>query len=80
MRTPGGSARVTRLDIRGTRCPMNMGRVRLALEEIDPGVELKVVLDPGEGMENVPRGLREQGHAVEVTAPGELIVRKGGTT
>ena len=68
------------LDIRGTLCPMNLLKVKLALEPLDPGAELEVVLDPGEGMENVPRALRQSGHEILRASDGEpctLHIRKG---
>ena len=67
------------LDIRGVRCPMNALKVKLALEPLPPGATLEVVLDAGEGLENVPRAAREAGHAVEVVEDGDparLRIRK----
>ena len=36
------------LDLRGTPCPLNFIRTRLALEALAPGSTLQVWLDPGE--------------------------------
>ena len=36
------------LDLRGTACPVNFIRTRLALETIEPGAWLQVDLDAGE--------------------------------
>ncbi len=59
------------LDLTGVVCPMNWVRARLALEEMEPGEILELVLDPGEPLESVPRSAREDGHTVSVD--GELV-------
>jgi tRNA 2-thiouridine synthesizing protein A len=56
----------TTLDLTGVVCPMNWVRARLALERMQPGEVLELVLDPGEPLESVPRSAREEGHAVTV--------------
>jgi TusA-related sulfurtransferase len=69
------------LDLRGVRCPMNLVRVKLALEPLSAGETLSVVLDAGESMENVPRAVADGGHAVLSEHHGEpcrLLIRKGG--
>jgi len=55
------------LDLRGTPCPVNFIRCRLALEGLQPGDLLKVQLDRGEPEEMVIPGLREAGHRVEIS-------------
>ena len=55
------------LDLRGTPCPVNFIRCRLALEALQPGELLNVQLDRGEPEEMVIPGLREAGHRVEIT-------------
>ena len=55
------------LDLRGTPCPVNFIRCRLALEALQPGDLLNVQLDRGEPEEMVNPGLREAGHRVEIT-------------
>ena len=54
------------LDLRGTPCPLNFIRSKLALEKIDPGAWLQVDLDAGEPEQLVASGLREAGHRVEL--------------
>ncbi|MHB8509054.1 MAG: sulfurtransferase TusA family protein [Candidatus Dormibacteria bacterium] len=54
------------LDLRGTRCPLNYVKTRLALDRLAPGGELEVWLDHGEPELQVPRSLQHDGHAVEV--------------
>ena len=63
------------LDLRGTPCPVNFIRCRLALEALQPGDHLKVQLDRGEPEEMVIPGLRDAGHRVEISdATSTLIV------
>ena len=70
------------LDLRGTPCPLNFIRSKLALEKLEPGAWLQVDLDAGEPEEMVARGLREAGHRVELEplAAGvvRLLIRNGG--
>lgn len=71
------------LDLRGTPCPVNFIRTRLALEGIEPGGSLQVDLDAGEPERSVGDGLREEGHTVEVIPNDDgsvrlLICRHGG--
>lgn len=53
------------LDLRGTPCPLNFIRSKLALEKLEPGSWLQVDLDAGEPEEMVAGGLRAAGHHVE---------------
>ncbi len=55
------------LDLRGTPCPVNFIRCRLALESMQSGERLDVQLDRGEPEEMVIPGLRDEGHLVETT-------------
>ena len=54
------------IDLRGTPCPLNFIRSKLALEKIDSGAWLQVDLDAGEPEHLVASGLREAGHRVEL--------------
>lgn len=56
-----------RLDLRGTPCPLNYIRTRLALEKLPSGADLEVWLDRGEPERLVSEGLRQEGHAVAIT-------------
>ncbi len=77
----GGEASPTHLDLRGTPCPLNYVRSRLALEKLPPGGLLVVDLDPGEPERMVADGLRGEGHAVEsaglVDGAVRLSIRRG---
>ena len=57
---------VARLDLRGTPCPLNFIRTRLALEKIPVGAILQVDLDAGEPEQMGASGLRGDGHRVEL--------------
>lgn len=60
------------LDITRDVCPMTYVRVKLALEQLDDGGELEVLLRGEEPLRNVPRSAREEGHEVlELTALGD---------
>ncbi|MCT0218816.1 sulfurtransferase TusA family protein [Synechococcus sp. CS-1329] len=54
-----------RLDLRGTPCPLNFIRSRLALETLAAGEWLQLDLDAGEPERMVAEGLRQEGHRVE---------------
>ena len=51
-------------DITAETCPMTFVRVRLALDRMQPGQVLRVLLKGEEPLRNVPRTATEQGHAV----------------
>ena len=53
-------------DLRGTVCPMNFVKVKVALSKMSTGQTLGVLLDEGEPIENVPRSVKLQGHEVVV--------------
>lgn len=55
------------LDLRGTPCPVNFIRCKLALESMQAGDQLQVQLDRGEPEAMVIPGLKEAGHRVTVT-------------
>jgi TusA-related sulfurtransferase len=62
---------VTTLDLRGTPCPLNYVRCRLALEKLPPGGQLLVLLDAGEPEQTVAEGLRGEGHIVQPQPEGQ---------
>ena len=67
---------MTALDLTGVVCPLNWVKTRLALEQLGPGEELAVRLDPGEAIESVPRSAREEGHEVAVDGDVVTIVKR----
>ena len=52
------------IDLRGVPCPMNFVKAKLALEQIDVGEVLDVLLDAGEPARNAPASFAEQGQDV----------------
>ena len=70
------------LDLRGTPCPVNFIRCKLALEALQCGEQLNVQLDRGEPEEMVVPGLKDAGHSVQVLAGEEawvaLVITCGG--
>ena len=72
------------LDLRGTPCPLNVVRSRLALEKLASGARLQLLIDLGEPEEMVREGLRRDGHRVELrstpssgTGVSLLVIRDG---
>jgi TusA-related sulfurtransferase len=63
------------LDITGEFCPMTFVRTRLALDRLDSGQTLLVLLKGEEPARNVPRTAAEQGHAVLAMATEDGITR-----
>ena len=69
-----------KIDLHGVVCPLNFVRTKLALEELEPGDRLEVILDEGDAMLNVPRSLKDEGHTIISVEPlGEtyrIVVKK----
>ncbi|MEN6396502.1 MAG: sulfurtransferase TusA family protein [Methanoregula sp.] len=70
-----------RVDLHCVVCPLNFVKTKLALEELEPGDLLEVILDEGDAMLNVPRSLKEEGHRIVKVEPlGEMfrvVIEKG---
>ena len=65
------------IDLRGIRCPTNFVKAKLALEEIDNGTVVQILLDDGEPVKNVPRSLKADGHklvGLKLTDEGHYIL------
>jgi tRNA 2-thiouridine synthesizing protein A len=81
-----GIVPVRSADLTGEVCPMTFVKVKLHLEQIEPGDVLEVLLKEGEHMKNVPRSVKGEGHRIVRVEPIEggryrlLIVRGGGRT
>jgi len=72
------------LNIKGEVCPYTFVKTKLALETINPGDVLKVIVDHLPATENIPKSLKGEGHEVlEVSKINEtdwqIITRKGGS-
>ncbi|MEN9541699.1 MAG: hypothetical protein RLZZ459_1790 [Cyanobacteriota bacterium] len=70
------------LDLRGTPCPLNYIRSKLALEKLQPGDWLQVDLDAGEPEQMVAAGLNGAGHRVLQEPLADeavrLLIRRAG--
>lgn len=54
------------IDLRGVSCPTNFVKAKLALEDMDDGERITILLDDGEPVKNVPRSLKSEGHKLLV--------------
>jgi len=52
------------LDIRGEVCPFTFVKSKLALEDMEVGQVLRVLIDYEPSAENVPKSMREEGQEV----------------
>ncbi len=59
------------VDITDAVCPMTFVRAKAAVEELEVGQVLKVHLNEGEPMQNVPRSLKDDGQQVLRLTPSE---------
>lgn len=68
-------------DLRGVGCPMNFVKTKLALSGMKTGQVLEVLLDDGAPIDNVPRSVAAEGHAIlsqEKSGPfWRVAIRKG---
>ena len=72
---------VESLDLKGEVCPYTFVKTKLALEELQSGQALRVIVDNPGSAANVPRSLRSDGHVViDVTKLNDtdwaIIVKK----
>ena len=51
-------------DFRGVACPMNFVKTKLALDPLKKGQTLRILLDDGAPIENVPRSVAAEGHKI----------------
>lgn len=52
------------IDITDVVCPVTYVKVKVELEDMEPGQVLSVRLNSGDAMQNVPRSLKNDGHRV----------------
>jgi tRNA 2-thiouridine synthesizing protein A len=69
------------LDLRGLLCPLTWARTKYALSRLQPGTELRVLLDHRPAVPDIKRNAEETGHevvsSVESTAGvWEMVLRK----
>ena len=67
-------------DFRGVACPMNFVKTKLVLEPMTSGEKLKILLDDGEPINNVPNSVKLEGHKIlEQTQVGphwEVLIQR----
>ncbi len=53
------------LDLRTTKCPLNFVKTKLALEKLNTGDHIEVIITAdGESALNIPNSVRQEGHIV----------------
>ncbi len=52
------------IDIRGLVCPYTFVKSKLAIEGMDKGQVLEILLDSEEASQNIPKSMADHGHAV----------------
>ena len=65
------------IDLRGVSCPTNFVKAKLALEDVENGTVVQMLLDDGEPVKNVPRSLKADGHkllGLKQTEEGHYIL------
>jgi tRNA 2-thiouridine synthesizing protein A len=69
------------LDLRGEVCPFTFVKTKLALEEVEPGNILTVILNTGPPLENVVRSIKDEGHKIvkveRINDSFKVQIRKG---
>jgi tRNA 2-thiouridine synthesizing protein A len=63
------------IDLHGVSCPLNFVKTKVALDELQPGDILEVVLDEGDAILNVTRSVKEEGHTVLKVLPQGVTFR-----
>ncbi|SDA13394.1 TusA-related sulfurtransferase [Ruminococcus sp. YE71] len=72
-----------KVDITDVVCPTTFVKAKIALEELDDGQILRIRMNDGEPVQNVPRSIKEEGHKIlklTENADGtyDLLVQKVG--
>ncbi|HZZ83000.1 MAG TPA: sulfurtransferase TusA family protein [Anaeromyxobacteraceae bacterium] len=60
---------MSRLDLRPYVCPLTWVKTRIALERLEPGERLEVLLAEGQPLDDLPRTAEEEGHRVVSRSP-----------
>lgn len=69
------------IDLKGEVCPYTFIKSKLAIEEMEPGQVLRVVVDHLPAVTNIPRSMEAEGHTVVRVnqlndTDWELVIRK----
>jgi TusA-related sulfurtransferase len=74
MHDPTQASSPNRLDLRGTKCPLNFVKARLAAEKLAVQEALELWLDAeGESALNIPNSLQQEGYTVTPLPPPEGV-------
>ena len=70
------------INLKGEVCPYTFVKSKLALEEMDEGKILRVIVDHEPAVENVPRSMENEGHEVLRVekineSDWEIVIKKG---
>jgi tRNA 2-thiouridine synthesizing protein A len=68
---------VRTVDARGLKCPLPLVKTKLALEEVDPGVTVRVLATDPEAPIDLAAWAADAGHVFREIAPGEYELTKG---
>ena len=63
------------LDLKCIPCPLNVVKVKLALEKLSPNQDLIIELDKGEPEEMVQKTLKEMGYLFKTIAEDENSIK-----
>lgn len=71
------------VNLKGVCCPLNFVKAKLAIEELEQGDVIEIILDEGAPLMNVTRSLKDEGHTILKVIPEEtglhfkVFVKKG---
>ncbi len=51
-------------DFRGIKCPVNFAKTKMVLAQMNKGDILKLLIDDGSAIENLPGSVEKEGHKV----------------
>jgi sulfite reductase (ferredoxin) len=67
-------------DLRGVACPMNFVKTKVELARMQAGDVLRILLDDGEPVDNVPRSVKTEGHEIvsqeRLAGHWQVVIRK----
>jgi tRNA 2-thiouridine synthesizing protein A len=71
------------VDISDVVCPVTFVKVKVAIEDLEDGQIIEILMNEGEPVQNVPRSLKDEGHKVlriknNRDGTYTLYVEKGG--
>ena len=55
---------ITKVNLRGVPCPLNLVKAKLAIEKVAVGDILEIEIDDGEPIQNLPVSLSRQGQEI----------------